>query len=170
MNYFHTSQHLIMLPSSLLSSSQPFFLKVSLKKQFLKWLEVSLPKEHMKLPPVPVAARWNSWFNAAKYHSSFVQFYEGFFKPEKSHSLTVDRILDLVDDGLLHYGSYDNLCLNLHFINENCTDLIMVLTSLKETKCLLSCVVYNMMEDVKQYLHADTSKSTFGVEIVFCLN
>jgi len=118
----------------------------------------------MKLLPVPVATRWNSWFNAAKYHSSFVQFYEGFFKQEKGHGLAVDRILELVDDGRLHHASYHNLHLNLPFIKENCIHLITVLTSLEETKSPLACVVYNMMEDVKQYLHTGTSKSTFGVE------
>ena len=39
-----------------------------------------------------------------------------------------------------------------------------VLKSLQETKCSLACVVHNMIEDVKQYLHSGTLKSTFGVE------
>ena len=118
----------------------------------------------MKLTPVPVATRWNSWFNAARYHSSFIQLYEGFFKQEKSDGLTVYRILELVDGGRLHHASFLNLHLNLYFINENCTRLIKSLTSLEETKFPLACVVYNMMEDVKQYLHAGISKSTFGLE------
>ena len=118
----------------------------------------------MKLLPVPVATRWNSWFNAARYHSSFIHFYEGFFKQEKSHGLAVDRILELVDGGQLHHASFLNLHLNLCFIIENCTHLIKALTSSKETKSPLACVLYNMMEDVKQYLHAGISKSTFGLE------
>ena len=148
-----------MLPSSLLSSSQP-----CRKKQYLKWLEGSLFKEQLKLPTVPVATRQNSWFNAVKYHSSIVQFYEGFFKQEKSHSFAVDKILELVDDGQLHNASYHNLHLKLHFINENCTCLLTISTGLEETKSQLACVAYNMMEDVKQYLHTGTSKSTFGVD------
>jgi len=95
-----------------------FFKKASRKKRYLKWLEGSLPKEHVKLPPVPVATRWNSWFNAARYPSSIVQFYEGFFKQEKSHGLAVHRILELVDDCRLHHASCHNLRLNLHFIKE----------------------------------------------------
>ena len=87
-----------MLSSLLLSSSQPFLKKLAEKNDDLKWLECSLPKEQVKLPPVPVATRWNSWFNVAKYHSSFIQFYEGFFKQEKSLGFAVDRILKLVDD------------------------------------------------------------------------
>ena len=121
-------------------------------------------KEQVKLPPVQVVSRWNSLINEAKYHPSFVQFYEGFFKQEKSHGFAVDRIFELVDDGQLHHASYHNLHLNLHFINENCTHLITVLTIFDKTKFPLACVVHNMMEDVKQYLHNGTSKSTFGVE------
>ena len=134
------------------------------KKLYLKWLENYLPKEQMKLPPVPVATRWNSWFNAGRYHSSFIQFYEGFFKQEKSHGLAVDRILELEDSGRLHHASFLNLCLKLYFITENCTRLIKALTSLEKTKSPLACVVYYVMEDVKQYLHAGISKSIFGLE------
>ena len=130
----------------------------------MKWLENYLPKEQVKLCPVPVVTRWNSWFNAARYHSSFIQFYEGFFKQEKSHDLAVDRILELVDGGQLHHVSFLNLRLNLYFITGNCTRLIKALTGLEETKSPLACVVYNMMEDVKQYLHAGISKSIFGLE------
>ena len=138
-----------MLPSSLLSSSQPFLESrvKKKKKRSLEWLENYLPKEQVKLPPVPVATRWNSWFNAVRYHSSFIQFYEGFFKQEKNHGLAVHRILKLVDGGRLHHASFLNLHLNLYFTTENCTRLIKALTSLEETKSPLACVVYNMMED-----------------------
>ena len=130
----------------------------------MKWLENYLPKEQVKLPAVPVATRWNSWFNAARYHSFFIQFYEGFFKQENSHGLAVNRILELVDGGRLNHASFLNLHLNLYFITENCTCLIKALTSLEETKSPLAGIVYNMMEDVKQNLHAGISKSTFGFQ------
>ena len=120
----------------------------------------------MKLSPEPVATKWNFWFNAAtKYHSFYLQFYEGFFKQEKSHGITADRILELVDDSQIHHASFHNLHMNVHFINENCTHLIKVLTSSKET---LACVAYNM-EDIKQYLYTGTSKSTFGQETDYLL-
>ena len=38
-----------------------------------------------------------------------------------------------------------------------------VFASLEKTKSPLAYVVYNM-ENVKQYLHTGTSKSTFGIE------
>ena len=101
--------------TQLLSSSQPF-LKKLVKKAKLQWLDGSLLKEQVKLLLVPVATRWNSWFSAAKYPLFFYQFYEGFFKQEKSHGLAVDRILELVNDGRLYHASYYNLCLNLYFI------------------------------------------------------
>ena len=80
------------------------------------------------------------------------------------NGLAVDRIQELVDDGRLPHTSYHNLRPNLHFINENCIRLITVLSSLEETKSPLVCIVYNIMKDIKQYLHAGTSKSRFGVE------
>ena len=46
--------------------------------------------------------------------------------------------------------------INLYFITENFPPLIKALTSLEETKSQLA--------DVKQYLHAGISKSTFGLE------
>ena len=119
----------------------------------------------MKLPHVLIATRWNSWFNAAKYYSSFAQFCEGFFKLEKSHGIAVDKILELVDDDRLNHVPYHNLRLNLHFIIENCTCLITVLISLEETKTPITRVIYNLIADIKQYSFLGTSKSTFGVEI-----
>ena len=144
-------------------SKSDFFLESRVEKTIF---EMALPKEQVKLSPVPVATRWNSWFNVARYHSSFIQFYEGFFKQEKSHSLAVDRILVLVDGGQLHHASFLNLRLNLYFITENCTCLIKALTSLEETKSPLACVIYNMKVVVNNivYLHAGISKSTFGLE------
>ena len=58
--------------------------------------------------------------------------------------------------------------MNLHFINENCAYLITALTSIEKTKFPLVCIVYNMLADIKQYLHTWTS--TFGLKTVFCLN
>ena len=113
----------------------------------------------MKLTTVPVVTRWNFWFNAAKYYSSFVQFYEECLKQEESHSLAVVAVE--LEDGQLHHASYHYLCLNLHYINENC---ICLISFHKLRKSLLACIVYSMMEDVKQCLHIGASKSTFGVE------
>ena len=106
-------------PTTFIKSA--FFKKAESKKKkgYLKWLENYLPKEQVKLPTVPVATRWNSWFNTARYPSSFIQFYEGIFKQEKSHGLAVDRILESVDSGRLHHASFLNLRLNLYFITEN---------------------------------------------------
>ena len=44
----------------ILSSSQPFFLKLVENNDTLKWLVGSFTKEQMKLPPVPVTTRWDS--------------------------------------------------------------------------------------------------------------
>lgn len=75
-----------------------------------------------------MANRWNLSFNVPKYHSSYLQFYEEFFKHQKNPGLVVDRILELLDDVWLHYTSY-HLYLSLNFINENCTRLLTDLMS-----------------------------------------
>lgn len=64
-----------------------FFKKPGRKCRFIKFLKDFLPSSEVKLPPVPVATRWNSWFEAAIYHSSHIHVYEGFFKSEKSREI-----------------------------------------------------------------------------------
>ena len=60
-----------------------FLKKPGRKTRFLAFLSDYLPASEVKLPPEPVATRWNSWFQAALYHSSRIHVYEGFFKSEK---------------------------------------------------------------------------------------
>ena len=60
-----------------------FYKKPGRKSRFIKFLNDFLPAAEVKLPPVPVATRWNSWFDAAIYHSSHIHVYEGFFKAKK---------------------------------------------------------------------------------------
>ena len=98
-----------------------------------------------------MATRWDSWFNVAKYHSSFGEFYERFFKQVKNHGLVVNWIQELIGDDWQHHASYHNLHLNLHFKNKNCTCLITALTSLQETKSAPVCIVYGGYKMVFAY-------------------
>ena len=74
-------QHLCTLISMIKSS---FFKKPGRKSRFLDYLKDTISPSAVKLPPVPVSTRWNSWFEAAVYHASRVHIYEGFYKAEKS--------------------------------------------------------------------------------------
>ena len=74
--FSHTADIISMIKSAL-------FKKPGRKALFLEFLSNCIPASEVKLPPEPVATRWNSWFEAAIYHSSRIHTYEGFFKAEK---------------------------------------------------------------------------------------
>ena len=78
--YFHHTGTLI----TMIKSS--FYKKPGRKARFLNFLSDTIAAADVKLPPVPVSTRWNSWFEAALYHSHQVHTYEGFYKAEKSKS------------------------------------------------------------------------------------
>lgn len=84
------------------------------KCRLLKYMRDFL--SDVKLPPVPVSTRWNSWFEAAIYHATRIHLYEGFYKVEKGQGMAVEQIVQLVT----HKTIYPELCLQLYLIKENC--------------------------------------------------
>lgn len=52
----HTADLIAMIKSA-------FYKKPGRKSRYLKFLDDFLPKSEVKLPPVPVGTRWNSWFD-----------------------------------------------------------------------------------------------------------
>ena len=72
--------------------------------------------------------------------------------------MAVTRILEL----LAHKEIFPEIQLQLYFIAENCQRLATVLTSLEASKTPLACTLYNTMEDLKTYLQAGTTKTSFG--------
>ena len=151
--FSHTSDLITMIKSFL-------FKKPGRKCRFLKYLSDFIPSSDVKLPPVPVSTRWNSWFEAAIYHATRVHIYEGFYKQEKSVGMAVERIIEL----LTHKEIYPEIVLQLFFIKENCQRLMNVLTALEEKKIPLACKVFNLLEDLVVYLKAGSRKNSFGTE------
>ena len=149
----HTSDLISMIKSSL-------FKKPGRKSRYLAFLRDCIPSSEVKLPPVPISSRWNSWFEAATYHATRVHVYEGFYTAEKSAGMAVERILQLVK----HKTIFPEICLHLHVLKENCHRLMMVLTSLEAKETPLACTVFNLLEDLRAYLRAGCTKTTFGVE------
>ena len=145
--------------SDLIAIKSSLFKKPGRKSRFLKFLADFIASSDVKLPPVPVSSRWNSWFQAASYHATRIHLYEGFYKAEKAQGMAVERIIELVT----HKTIYPEISLQLYFIKENCQRLMMVLTSL-EAKGPLACTVYNTLEDLRSYLRAGTIKTSFGEE------
>ena len=136
------------------------FKKPGRKSRFLKFLGEFISSADVKLPPVPVSTRWNSWFAAVMYHATRVQLYEGFYKAESSKGMAVERIIELVT----HKELYPEICLQLHFIKENCQRIMSVLTSLEAKETPLACTVYNLLEDLRAYLKTSSMKTSFGTE------
>ena len=111
----------------------------------------------VKLPPIPVSTRWNSWFEAVTYHATRVHLYEGFYKTEKGNGMAVQRIIELLG----HKTIYPEIVLQLYFIKENCQHLMTVLTALEGNNTPLAC---NYPEDLRMYLRSGIQKTTFGTE------
>ena len=151
--FSHTSDLITMIKSSL-------FKKPGRKCRFLKYLGDFIPSSDVKLPPVPVSTRWNSWFEAAIYHATRVHIYEGFYKQEKSVGMAVERIIEL----LTHKEIYPEIVLQLYFIKENCQRLMNVLTALEEKKIPLACKVFNLLEDLVAYL-IKSFKNVFALSV-----
>lgn len=72
--------------------------------------------------------------------------------------MAVSRILEL----LTHKEIYPELLLQFNFITENCQRIATNLTSLEKSSTPLACTVYNTLEDLKSYLEAGTTKTSFG--------
>ena len=152
-DFKHISDLIAMIKSSL-------FKKPGRKRRLLEFLADFIATSEVKLPPVPVSSRWNSWFQAASYHATHVHLYEGFYKAEKAQGMAVERVIELV----MHKTIYPEISLHLYFITENCQRLVMVLTSLEVKGCPLVCTVYNTLEDLRSYLKMGTIKTSFGEE------
>ena len=136
------------------------FKKPSRKQCFLKYLRDFIFASDVKLPPVPVSTRWDSWFEAVIYHATRIHLYEGFYKAEKGSGMAVHRIIELVS----HKTIYQEILIQLYFIKENCQRLMTALTALEGKATPLACKVYNYMEDLRMYLKAGICKTTFGIE------
>ena len=152
-DFSHTCDLVTMIKSSLLK-------KPGRKSRFLKFHGEFISSADVKLPPVPVSTRWNSWFAAVIYHATRVQLYEGFYKAESSKGMAVEWIIELVT----HRELYPEICLQLHFIKENCQRIMSVLTSLESKETPLACTVYNLLEDLRTYLKTSSMKTSFGIE------
>lgn len=83
-DFHHTSTLISMIKSSM-------YKKPGRKSRFISFLRESLAPADVKLPPVPVSTRWNSWFEAAIYHATRLHTYEGFYKSEKSKYIKIQH-------------------------------------------------------------------------------
>jgi hypothetical protein len=60
-----------------------------------RWVSFLIMKEFVQAKALPeeMSSRWNSWFEAVKYHAEHVHLYGEFLLAEKSSSQAVTNIL-----------------------------------------------------------------------------
>ena len=156
-DFSHMCDLVTMIKSSL-------YKKPGRKSRLLQFLADFISSTDVKLRPIPVSTRWNSWFSSVAYHAR-VHLYEGFFKGEASKGMAVERIIELVT----HKELYPEICLHLYFIQENCQRIACALTSLEMKKVPLACSVFNLMEDLRAYLAAGSTKKVLGGKLIISL-
>jgi len=59
----------------------------SRRNRFLRFLR-SCGVEEPTLPPQPVITRWNTWFEAVKYHAMYIQYYSEFIEKEREDEIS----------------------------------------------------------------------------------
>ena len=98
------------------------------------------------IPPEPVITRWNTWFNAVRYHSSLLHHYSSFVHTEReteADSAALKELATLVElrDLQKHFG----------FVAQNCPRLVATLDSWQSRKPQVH-TVYNTLYDLISFL------------------
>nr|XP_057913311.1 uncharacterized protein LOC131107370 [Doryrhamphus excisus] len=148
--------------SSLVTWMRSVFFKKPARKR--RWLNFLINKEvvQVKIPPEAVCTRWNSWFEAVKYHTKHVHQYRDFLLAEESTAMAVTNILSLVETE----EKVQTLTLKLTFISEACSKLMTSLTILEGTHRPTAVSAYNVMEELGSYLVNGTAKTCgYGPEM-----
>lgn len=119
--------------TSLVTWMRSVFFKKPARKR--KWVAFLVNKEAVqaKVPPEAVCTRWNSWFEAIKYHAEHVHLYRLFFLSEESTGMAVKNILSQLETE----EKVQTLTLKLTFISETCSKLMTALTILEGTHRML---------------------------------
>lgn len=84
----------------------------SRRNRFLRFLR-SRGVEEPTLPPQPVITRWNTWFEAVKYHAMYIQYYSDFIEMERA-----DEISTAALDGLSELLQSSSMMQRLAFVSK----------------------------------------------------
>ncbi|XP_036001540.1 uncharacterized protein LOC118565359 [Fundulus heteroclitus] len=129
--------------TSLVTWMRSVFFKKPARKR--RWVAFLINKEAVqaKVPPEAVCTRWNSWFEAVKYHAEHVHLYRQFFLSEESTAMAVKNILSQLETE----EKMQTFTLKLTFISEACSKLMTALTILEGTHRPTAVSAHNVMED-----------------------
>lgn len=142
--------------TSLVTWMRSVFFKKPARKR--RWVAFLINKEAVqaKVPPEAVCTRWNSWFEAVKYHAEHVHLYRQFLLSEESTSMAVKNILGQI---LETEEKVQTLTLKLTFISDTCSKLMTSLTILEGTHRPTAVSADNVMEDLDSYLVNGTAET-----------
>eukprot|EP00063_Salmo_salar_P042563 XP_014017398.1 PREDICTED: uncharacterized protein LOC106580644 isoform X2 [Salmo salar] len=114
--------------ASLVTWMRSVFKKPARKR---RWVSFHIMKEFVqaKDPREAVSSRWNSWYEAVKYHTEHVHLYREFLLAEKSASQAVTNILSQLETE----EKVQALTVKLTFLSDGCSKLKTALSTLEGT-------------------------------------
>ena len=133
-----------------------FYKKGARKRRYLRHLE-----SHGFAPvlaPVPVATRWNSYFETVTYHAEHFNLYLEFFEAEAetSQAAALLRVLSLLRE------NYSELTLYASFLADICPKITTTITLLESNAQPLAAEVWTWMDDIHPFLQCGVSQISFG--------
>jgi hypothetical protein len=110
-----------------------------------------------KLPPEPVLARWNSWFEAVNYHAEYFPCYSIFIQEEIDESFTHGSQALRRLSSTLEEPNASKLLACIKFISKSTERLVMLLKML-EGRESFAVFIFNTMQDLHASLLAGSRK------------
>lgn len=107
------------------------------KLRFLTYLKQFLPKERVKMCPLPRDQRWRTWFAAACHHLGYLEMYEGFLRTEGDAS-SILKLLEIFSNP----NRLQEVRCALIYIKEHCTDVMESLTLFESNAWVYTMCVF----------------------------
>jgi hypothetical protein len=134
-----------------------FFKKAARKRRYLQYLVDNGVRS--VLAPVPVATRWNSFFNTVIYHAEHFDLYLEFFSQEAITSqsgLMTQLVSKLSDPDKLR-----DMKIMSAFVTCVCPKIISLMTLLESQKPLAPEIL-NFFDDMEAFLMNGTARTVLG--------
>ena len=126
-----------------------------------------LKKENLqqKLPPAPVATRWDTWFEMADYLHEYLNSFTSFVntcvttgKDKERNPAYINSLVTMTND------NFDELKHELGFVKDNCTRIVS-LFKFFQSNTVNAASVYNILSDF-QYTLDSNSRQLFTVIVI----
>lgn len=117
----------------------------SRRNRFLRHLR-SCGVAEPTLPPEPVITRWNTWFQAVRYHATYAEYYLEFVEKERREEIgtvALDKLIEVLQS--------PSLVQRLNYTAEKCSPLMAVIDRWQSRKLQIH-LVYNDQYDLMSTL------------------